>query len=166
MTYYDRALICRNGHLINSCAEGDPARNSKFCEKCGEPAVGQCESCGEPIRGEEFEAQEGWVDVTRRYLGFRRIPQHCHGCGKPYPWTERRAEAIQEVLDELDGLTDEDCEKLKKSIPDIIADTPKSDTAALRFKKAIAKVGQSGGKILVDILTNVATEAVKKTMGM
>jgi hypothetical protein len=45
------------------------------------------------------------------------------------------------MIEELDGLTNEVCQKLKKSIADIIAHTPNSETAALRFKKAAAKVG-------------------------
>lgn len=167
MAFYDKALICAHGHLINSAAETNPGRNSQFCPKCGEPAVGECLNCETPIRGDEYEDDfEGVEFLGPNNLGFHTIPGHCHACGKPYPWTERKAEALHEMIDELDGLSDEERAKLKGSIPDIIADTPKSETAALRFKKAVAKVGQAGGKMLMDVLTSVATEAVKKALGM
>jgi len=73
---------------------------------------------------------------------------------------------MEEMIDELDGLSDEERNRLKKSIPDIIADTPKSETAALRFKKAVAKVGEAGGNLMMKVLASVATEAVKNSMGM
>ena len=166
MTYYDKALICANGHLINSAADGDAGRNAAFCQKCSAAAVAACSHCNEPIRGDEYdEGRETWNGTPSR-IGFRRVPGYCHACGKPYPWTEHKAEALQEMIDELDELSDDEREKLKVSIPDIIADTPKSETAALRFKKAVAKVGQAGGKLLMNVLTKVATEAVKESMGL
>jgi len=61
-------------------------------------------------------------------------------------WSEeknaRRTEALAEALEELDGLSNEERDKLKKSIPDILADTPKSETAALRFKKPSSRLGR------------------------
>jgi hypothetical protein len=163
---YDKALICVNGHLINSGADTDPGKNSAFCPKCGAATVAACSHCNEPIRGDEYDEGRKTWHGTPSNIGFRRVPAHCHACGKPYPWIERKAEALGEMIEELDGLSDDEREKLKKSIPDIIADTPKSETAAFRFKRAITKVGQAGGKLLTDFLTNVATEAVKKAMGL
>lgn len=167
MTFYGNALICVNGHLINSDAGADPDKNSAFCPECGAAALAACSNCNKPIRGDQYDDQHDGVEVLGPLkLGFWRVPGHCHACGKPYPWTQRKAEALGEMIEELDGLSGDEREKLKKSIPDIIADTPKSETAAFRFKKAITKVGQAGGKMLTDILTNVATEAVKKSMGL
>ncbi|MBE3037345.1 MAG: DUF2321 domain-containing protein [Chloroflexi bacterium] len=157
MGYYAVGMACLNGHKIAGNAEGAPEFCGEFCSTCGERTITQCPVCKQNIRG---YYQGGGIGYGWTLCAF------CHACGKPYPWTVRKAEAIEEMLDELDGLSPEDREKLKKSIPDIIADTPKSETAALRFKKAIAKVGQVGGKMLLDVLTSVATEAVKKAMGL
>jgi hypothetical protein len=93
-------------------------------------------------------------------------PRHCRECGHPFPWTRRKAEALIEVIEELDELTPEERQKLHQSVPDIIADTPKSETAVVRFKKAAKKTGEVGGKLLLGVLSNVATEAVKKTLGL
>jgi len=82
------------------------------------------------------------------------------------PIAQHKTEALAEMIDELEDLGAEEKGKLKKSIPDIIAETPASETAVLRFKKAIVKTGQFGGSLLTKVLTKVATEAVKKSMGL
>lgn len=90
---------------------------------------------------------------------------HCHECGAPYPWTQRRSEALAETIEELDGLDADERDRLKRSIPDILVETPKSQTAGLRFKKAIAKLGSASGKVLSDALARVAADAVKSSLG-
>ncbi len=166
MASYDRALICANGHLINSAAESNPGRNSEFCPKCGKATLDACRHCQEPIRGDEYDGRSETWTRTPTKIGFRHIPSHCHACGKPYPWTERKAEAMEEMIDELDDLSDEERARLKQSIPDIIADTPRSETAALRFKKAATQVGQTAGNLMMSVLTKVATETVKQALGL
>jgi hypothetical protein len=44
--------------------------------------------------------------------------------------------------------------------------TYQSGTAVLRFKKAVAKAGAVGGKVLTDVLAKVAAEAVKGQLGV
>jgi hypothetical protein len=55
---------------------------------------------------------------------------------------------------------------LKSSIPDVLSETPGTHTAAVRFKKAIAKGGHVGGKRLYDVLTKVAVDVVAKSIGV
>ena len=160
MGHYDTGMACLNGHAITCVAGSTPHRRERFCSQCGQPAIAQCPGCGEGIRG--FYHQDGVIDCAQRW----RVPAHCHNCGKPYPWTERRAAAVADLIDELECLDGKEKAKLKKSIPDIVAETPNSDAAVLRFKKAAAKVGQFGGKLLTDVLSNVAAETVKKSMGL
>lgn len=156
MPHYEIGLACLNGHPVNAGADSSPERNAKFCPECGEPTIHQCPTCKENIRG-HYAA--GWA-----YAWYPA--SHCHECGTPYPWTQRRSEALAEAIDELDDLADDDRERLKKSIPDILVETPKSETAALRFKKAIAKLGTAGGRILADVLRKVAADAVKSSLGL
>lgn len=159
MGEYDLGLVCLNGHGVNPFARSQPAHNAQFCSKCGEPAISNCPKCGAGIRGSYH--MDGVWDLRRW-----RVPSHCHACGAPYPWTQRRSEALAETIDELDDLPEADREKLKKSIPDIIAESPKSETAVLRFKKAAAKLGAAGGKVLMDALSKVAAEAVRGRLGL
>lgn len=154
---YDVGLVCLNGHPINAYAKGSPESNAKFCKQCGQPTIRDCPKCHRSIRGKYtgFYSAQPW-----------EVPSYCHECGAAYPWTERKAEALAEAIDELDQLSEGDREKLKQSIPDVIADTPKTQTAASRFRRAIGMAGQWGGKLLTEVLTNVATELALKYSGL
>ena len=160
MGSYDNALVCENGHVINSSAQRNPEFSSKHCSTCGSKAVDRCSSCGRAIKGEYHV--EGVLVAGVRW----QPPNHCHECGTPYPWTKRKADALLEAIQELDELKPEERERLAGSVPDIISNTPKSETAGLRFKKAIAKLGAGTAKFLKDALMSAATEALKKSMGL
>jgi len=182
MEQYDTALMCLNGHLINDKVQAKPELNQKFCSDCGEQTISSCPACEAPIRGASYEVDGKIINfeepsgepsladyesagLLKWWPEGRKAPRYCRVCGKPYPWTEQQSQAVAEVIDELDELAEEEKAKLKRSIPDILAETPSSETAILRFKKAIAKVGQAGGKLLRDVLVKVASEVVKKSMG-
>lgn len=155
---YDVGLVCLNGHAVNSMSRRHPDSNAKFCKDCGQPTIDACPSCQTTIRG--------FLHVPD-VIGRCRwdVPAYCHECGKPYPWTDRRSAALSEAIDEADELSDSEREKLKQSIPDILKETPSTDTAVARFKKAIAKAGKVSGKMLYDVTTKVAAEVVVKSLG-
>lgn len=160
MRGYDTGMVCLNGHEVSSMAGSSPDLREEFCSQCGQKTIMACPECEATIRG--YYHVPNFIGVGEEW----RAPAHCHNCGQPYPWTRRRAEALTEIVDELDELDDETRHKLKKSVPDIVADTPKSETAGLRFKKAATKVGKASGRLLTKVLMEVATEAVKKSMGL
>jgi len=91
-----------------------------------------------------------------------QLPSFCPECGKPYPWTEAKLKAAQELSDEIDNLSPEEREILKKSLDDIVRDTPQTPVAATRFKKLVAKAGKVAADGLRDILVDIASEAAKK----
>lgn len=156
---YRVGLACLNGHGINQRADAEPALNAKFCPHCGEQTIQFCVHCKTPLRGcldiEGVPGPNRWD-----------VPNHCYECGAAYPWTERRSQALADAIDELDVLDADERERLKKSIPDILVETPKSETAVLRFKKAAAKAGAAGGNLLMNILGKVAADAVKAKLGL
>jgi hypothetical protein len=82
------------------------------------------------------------------------------------PWTQRKTEALAEAIEWLDDLTDTEKDKLRESIPDVIKETPRTDTAIAIFKKAIGKAGAIGGKLLTDVLSKVAAEVVVRSMNI
>lgn len=151
-SYYDVALICLNGHSVNSSSRELPQLSADYCNECGEKAINQCTHCNMPIRGYYHSGVIGGYEWEP--------PAYCHACGQPYPWTQRKTDALAEAIDEAERLTAEEKETLKQSIPDILNQTPKTDAAAARFKRAIAKAGQTGGKLIYDIAVKVATDAV------
>ena len=90
------------------------------------------------------------------------IPNFCHNCGKPYTWVEIKLKAARELSDELDGLTVTERDQLKKSLDDIVTDTPQTAVAALRFKRLAAKAGIAAANGLKDILVDIISETAKK----
>lgn len=148
---FDVAQICLNGHIVNEAARGSPENNEQFCHRCGAKTVTKCAVCQTDIRG-----LEGWESYAR--------PAYCHHCGKPYPWTDSALKAAQDLSDVLDGITDEDKVTLKKSLDDIVGDTPQATVAAIRFKKIVAKSGKVAAEGFKEILVNVASEAAKKVI--
>ncbi|MGO8837570.1 MAG: DUF2321 domain-containing protein [Limisphaerales bacterium] len=157
MGFYDTAQVCKNGHAISGYYNKYPDHRQAFCDKCGEVTITQCENCGNAIRGGYHF--DGPV-VPPPY----QPPNYCHACGRPYPWTIRKIEAAKEFADDLDELTLEDRDKLKKSLDDITVDTPKTEVAATRFKRIMTKVGKESATAMKTIVTDVLCEAAKKTI--
>ena len=88
----------------------------------------------------------------------------CLACGTPYPWTVEKLEAAKAYADEAEDLSAEEKETLKKSFDDLIVDSPKTQLAAIRFKKLLPKVGQQVGGALRDLLIDIVSEAAKKAL--
>lgn len=158
--WYDTAQICTNGHVINSCLVSIPQHNKNFCDKCGTPTVTNCQNCNASIEGYYHQSNA----TALIYHTDLPLPSFCPECGKPYPWTEARLKAAKELSDELDDLSLEERETLKKSLDDIVRDVPQTTVAATRFKKILAKAGpvvaDSFRKILVDVLSETAKKII------
>ncbi len=157
--WIDVAQICLNGHVTNSTSQRFPQHNKDFCDNCGQPTITACPNCGKPIRGKYHQPNVvdlTWVDDP--------APAHCIECGAAYPWTERRLAAARDLAEEMEGLTTEEREVLTKSLPDLIHDTPQTPVAATRFKKIITKVGGGAGRVLYDMVVDIASETAKKVL--
>ena len=155
--HYHNGVACENGHDITGSISYYPARNAAFCTICGAASVRSCSKCGGSIRG-HYQYDDGTVSMEWE------IPSYCHQCGEAYPWTLRRVSALRDTIADLDGLDESERQKLTDSIGDVVRDTPATQTAVGRFKRAVIKAGGVGGKILTDVLTKVATEAVIQSM--
>lgn len=77
---------------------------------------------------------------NRRFNSPAAPPLFCSHCGKPFPWTETAIEQASELLDLIDELSDEQKQTLKASLPDLVADSPRTQVAAIRTGKALARV--------------------------
>ena len=160
MGYYLTAEVCPNGHHTTSFAETSSESRSPFCPKCGEETLTQCRHCNANIRG-DYKAPGVIV------FGSRWKPKnHCYSCGKPYPWTEMRIQAAQDLANEIDELTNEEREMLRDLLPDLGADTPRTELATFRYSK-VSKGLQSATKVILDKTVGaLATVAVKKALGL
>jgi hypothetical protein len=92
----------------------------------------------------------------------------CGGCGKLYPWTERRARAFIEMA-QLE-LSAEAAQDVKDNLPDVMRDTPRTEVAVRRIKMAFETVGMGGLNTLKqaapNILTQVAMALLDHYLGM
>ena len=156
-SHYDVAQICENGHVTNSMAQDYPASNQDYCDKCGDPTIMACSSCQTAIRG--FYHVPG-IFGSEHYSA----PAFCYKCGKPFPWIPAGLRAAEDLADELDDLTSDDRESLKKVLPDLVRDTPSTRVAEARFKKIMRKVGKGGCASMRSILTDIVSEVVRKTI--
>ena len=158
--WFDTVQICTNGHVINSQSVSKPDFNRQFCSKCGAPTIINCENCNNSIRG--IYHSPGSMIAPPPNVTWFPLPIFCPDCGKPYQWTESRLKAAQELADELENLSLEEREILKKSLDDIVRDSPQTTVAATRFKKIVAKAGKVVAEQLRELLVDIASETAKK----
>jgi hypothetical protein len=185
--YYDVARICLNGHLIGfeSKGPGRPGlrRVDPFCQQCGSRTIAECPVCRSEIRGRPMVSPMV-PDVFTSY----DVPPFCRACGSAYPWTKSKIEPAKEPIRLADELNDAEKATLTADLPDLVSDTPRTQAAATRFKRLLAKLALStdryykllnaatwfkrllaklGGwakSTLPDILRVVASEAAKKVI--
>lgn len=159
MGYHNTAQICLNGHVIT---ENHPSEFSeKFCSKCGAETISSCLNCNTAIRG-EYKVEGVYVIGSHEMP----VPAYCHNCGQPFPWTEDAIEATRILIDEEDMLSNDDKEKLKQSLPDIISETPRTALAVNRMKKACISAGSFLKDGLMQFASSFACELAKKHLGL
>ena len=154
MGYYNGATICLNGHVVSMYNENAQA----YCSQCGNETFSKCSSCGAPIRG-KYE-QDGIIDLT----GYYDKPYYCYQCGAAYPWTEKTLANAIELLSLDDEIDDISKELIKSAMPDLIVDTPTTPVAVAKYKKGVAKAGQIVRDALYNLLIDVVSETVKKSL--
>lgn len=160
MGHYDVGQVCLNGHEITGNYHQGSEFAEKYCSKCGAETITKCPNCGTSIRG--YYDHEGGVLAVPEF----DIPSYCHNCGTGFPWTERAISAAQQLTAEIDGLSAEERHQANESFRELTKDTPQTEVAVVRVKKLIAKAGPAIGSGLKQVLVSVATEAVKKQLGL
>ncbi len=148
--------ICANGHVIQSSTW---ISGKEFCEKCGAEMMDRCPNCSNPIKE--------WDYGGAPYIGKRKYDRaaYCKNCGKPYPWTQSAIEAAAELITEEDQLDSAQQAKLIESLPDIVAETPKTQIATVRIKKALLSVGKFTADALRQFVIDFGCEFAKSQLG-
>ncbi len=73
--------------------------------------------------------------------------------------------AARDLADSLQ-LSDQEKKALKKSIVDVVENTPQATVAASRFKQLVTKGGQWAADGFREILVGVISDVAKKQMGL
>ncbi|CAM4059525.1 DUF2321 domain-containing protein [Bacillus albus] len=157
-SYYSTAQICVNGHKITARYEKTDGLRAEYCSDCGGKTINECTNCNDVIRG--YYNVPGVISVGRKY----KVPKYCHNCGQSYPWTEAALIAAKELAEEVEGLTPEEREILSQSIDDIVSNGPRTVVATTRFKKMTTKFGPGIATGFKDILVDLVSETVKKSL--
>ncbi len=155
--YYEVAQICLNGHVITDHYQSSPERRKDFCHQCGARTIHQCPNCNTNIQGDYVVP--GVVAISGR----RHAPAFCHRCGTPFPWTEMNLQAARELTLETEEFGQEK-DKLIESLPELLADTPKTTVAVKRWKTALGKLGEHSAAAFKEILVQIASETAKKLL--
>lgn len=149
---YHLAYICENGHPVDVISDYCVDR---YCTQCGAPIIFQCPICGETINGMEHDCSGSYV-----------VPSYCRGCGNPLPWTDRAAQATAELLAEDENITTDEANKLVDVFPDIITETPRTQLAVVRLKKAMKNLGSFAAEALKQFVLDFGCELVKRQLGL
>lgn len=149
---FSTLLVCLNGHEVTWNVKEYPEMRSEHCVTCGEHTIEVCPDCEKPIRGSFYFPSGSSTD--------NELPKFCHACGKPYPWTQRSIESLRSVLNLMVELTPGQRADLDKSISDLINDTPRSEVAALQWKRALAVAKGIPVKILAGVIEKACTNKV------
>jgi hypothetical protein len=95
-----------------------------------------------------------------------RFPSYCPHCGSPYPWTEKHLTAAAHLIDLETALSAEAKADLKRELGELGVDSPRSKVAALKLAKFIKAAAPEIATAMREIVVSVASDAVKKQMGI
>lgn len=151
MSKYYNAQICLNGHTISYYSSNE----SDYCPDCGAKTISKCPNCNSDIRGKEYV--EGVVYISEYIL-----PSYCPDCGNPYPWTQSKLDAIKELIEFDENLSNDEKSYINDNIQVLTIDTPKTTVVATKFKHYLKKAGSVTVSATRDILVEIASEAAKK----
>ena len=153
-SYYDVALICMNGHVVNASTKTSPSHNTPFCEDCGAQTISSCLKCEEDIRGK--------YHVPLVIGGGYDLPSYCHNCGQPYPWTESKIQTAIDIFVEFGGLDDVALEQTKKDLNNIAKDVPQTELSAMRIKRIWANGTKLAYNVIMEFASKTAAEMLKQ----
>ncbi|PIJ97888.1 DUF2321 domain-containing protein [Lysinibacillus sphaericus] len=157
MTQYYQ-LICQKGHQISFWYKLNDGPK-QYCERCGESTISCCKSCGFPIYG--YEYPEGVITMGPDTYP---VPSYCRNCSHPYPWTELILNNAVELISLDDNLPEDVREIIKNALPDLIVESTSTPLAAAKYKKFIPEAAKYVQDGLKNLLVDVTSEVVKKTL--
>ena len=160
MGYYHTAQICLNGDCVSCRIDESKELSQKYCKKCGAKTITACPNCNAPIRG-EYEV-DGLIMLGSEY----KVPSFCCECGSPYPWTKSALDTAEQLIKEDDKLTDDIKDKVIETLPDIISETPKTQLAISRLKRALKSAGKFTADGMRQFVIDFGSELAVKLIGI
>lgn len=154
---YRTAQVCKNGHVITSNISYSEFL-ADFYPDCGAKTISSCLDCKTPIRG-DYDIPDV-IDFSSSY----QPPAYCYHCGKPFPWTESKLNAIADLLDMQNQLTEEEKKRFISCLPTIFTETSQSEVTAFKLRALFKKLPSEIGRLVKNIIIDVLSESVKKVI--
>lgn len=151
---YHGATICLNGHILSKYE----ANFQKYCSKCGTETYSNCTNCQSPIKG--LREIEGAFIGNRPY----NLHYYCDSCGSPYPWTQKILNNAVELLSLDEDLDDVSKELIKNAIPELLVNTPTTPLAIAQYRKGMIHAGQIIKDSMHQLLVDIVSETVKRSL--
>ena len=127
-----------------------------FCSECGAPTIIECESCGAKIQGRVH------IDSV---ISLARWSERRHTAliaELRSPWTQSNIEAVHELLDIDEKLSDTDRDTMRSILPDLLAQTPKTQLAVVKARAIMKNMDDATYGAIKEIIGGFASETVKK----
>ncbi len=155
-------IVCQQGHTHERGENAEVLEgvlvDRKYCERCGNVLLWECPSCSAPIRGgrrAQVPVHSSSIERTSW-----KAPAYCARCGLPYPWTQKRIDALRTAVAEATELSAADREELVEVIPDLVssAPTPTSERSVLRVNRLFKRLAAQGPGFATELLAKVIVE--------
>lgn len=92
------------------------------------------------------------------------VPKYCVNCGAPYPWQASAIENLTEIVHES-NLNSQDLEDFDRALPDVLRESPRTETASLKVKRILGKMGKPLYEVAIKVVSDIASETAKKILG-
>lgn len=158
MSYYDVQQVCINGHQITASYSENPVFRKDHCPACGKITIHKCPNCDNDIKGKYVNPKVAVIGVKTK------VPHYCDNCGEPFPWTKSSIEAVKEISEELEGLSEKEHSDLKENIDLVLTDNPKTELGVVKIKKILKKATGTIIKYFDEKLTDIASETAAKLL--
>lgn len=151
--YYQ--TVCLNGHQQDALIEKlNVNHDYGFCKLCGEKIIDSCPNCG-----------SFFIGCNDRTIAYNEpIPKYCYNCSKALPWTIKELQSFNELLDLEEQLSDEEKDKIKSYIPDLMEESPTTEINASIVKVYISKASKDIGALIYNFLVDTVSETARKIL--
>lgn len=79
------------------------------------------------------------------------------------PWQAAKLENLAEIL-AMSGVSEGDLAIVRSAIPDIAKETPKSESATMKVKVILKKLGSDAYGVALKVITDIASEYSMKML--
>lgn len=156
MGHYAKGQVCLAGHEIT----GDISMGGAvpFCAECGNKTITCCPSCKGSIRGYyvgDFASSLIW-----------EVPAHCIHCGTPFPWTAAKLNAVTELAEAIEELTNHERQQLAELMPHLITESARTQPAGFKVAAILTRLKGPARETFRSLLNDIAVDAGRAALGL